>query len=81
MGANTVIRPNMVGSAKPEIVIERNQNVLVKIARGGLFLETIGKARQKGRAGDYIEVEVKIMNTPRRIMVKVNEDGFVEPLL
>ena len=56
------------------------QTVVALHPKSGLLLETFGKARQKGRAGDYIEVEVKITNATRRIMAKVNEDGTVEPV-
>ncbi len=80
LAANTVIRANMLAPVKPKIVIERNQNVVIRIAKYGLLLETFGKARQKGRAGDYIEVDVKITTDTRRIMVKVNENGTVEPV-
>ncbi len=81
MPANTVIRANMVGPVKSEIIVKRNQNVVVRLASGGLFLTTSGKALGKGRAGDYVKVRVQITKRSRTIMAKINEDGTVEPIL
>ncbi len=81
LAANTVIRPNMVGPVQSAIIVRRNQNVIIRLTSGGLFLTTSGKALEKGRAGDYVKVKVQITKTPRTIMAKVNEDGTVEPVL
>jgi len=76
--ANTVIQAGMIGTAMPEVVLKRNQNVVIKVDKSGLFITTTGKAMQAGRVGEYIRVqnvESKII-----IMAKVNEDGTVEPV-
>jgi flagella basal body P-ring formation protein FlgA len=78
--AQTVICSHMVGPVKPAVILERNQTVVVRVAKPGLLLTTTGKALQKGRVGDYIKVKVQITNTPRTITAKVNEDGSVEPV-
>jgi len=87
--ARCVIGPSMVKpvkhekpakAQKPPIIVERNQNVLVRISQPGFFAGAVGKATQKGRAGDYIKVKVQITDTPRIIYARVNQDGTVEPV-
>ena len=76
--AGTVINANMTGSAQPQILLERNQNVVIKINTLGLSVTAIGKAMQQGRVGEYIKVQN--LDSQRVIMAKVNEDGSVEPI-
>jgi len=76
--ANTVINANMAGPAQPQVLLERNQNVVIKINTLGLSVTAIGKAMQQGRAGEYIKVQN--LDSQRVIMAKVNEDGSVEPV-
>ena len=76
--ANTVIRPNMVGPVKPQVLLKRNQNVVIRIDRLGLLVTAIGKTMQDGRAGEYIKV--RNVDSQRIILAKVNEDGTVEPV-
>ena len=76
--ANTVITANMVGAAKPKVLFKRNENVVIKVNRLGLFITAIGKAMQDGRSGEYIKVQN--VDSQRIIMAKVNEDGSVEPV-
>jgi flagella basal body P-ring formation protein FlgA len=76
--ANTVINSNMTGTAQPQVLLERNQNVVIKINTLGLSVTAIGKAMQQGRAGEYIKVQN--LDSQRVIMAKVNEDGSVEPV-
>ncbi|MHC4122105.1 MAG: flagellar basal body P-ring formation chaperone FlgA [Planctomycetota bacterium] len=76
--ANTVISTNMVGPVKPPILLKRNQNVVIKVDRLGLFITAIGKTMQDGRVGEYIKV--RNMDSQRIIMAKVNKDGSVEPI-
>jgi flagella basal body P-ring formation protein FlgA len=77
--ANTVLRPYMVGSVKPAVVVERNQTVVIRIERPGLLITAIGKAVQDGRAGGYIKV--RNVDSRRIILARVNEDGTVAPVL
>ncbi len=76
--ANTVIRPDMIGPARPAVVVGRNQTVVIRIERPGILVTAIGKAMQDGRAGEYIKV--RNVDSQRIILAKVNEDGAVEPI-
>lgn len=76
--ANTVLRPHMVSQAKPEVIIKRNQNVMIRIESAGLLVTAIGKAIQDGRAGEYIKV--RNTDSQRIILARVNEDGTVVPV-
>ncbi|MHC4570536.1 MAG: flagellar basal body P-ring formation chaperone FlgA [Planctomycetota bacterium] len=76
--ANTMIRPGMVGPAERAIIVERNQTVVIRVKRPGLFVTAIGKAKQKARAGEFIKVQN--VDSQRIILARVNEDGTVEPI-
>jgi flagella basal body P-ring formation protein FlgA len=76
--ANTVIHPNMVGPVKPAVIIKRNQAVVIRVERPGFLITAIGRAMQKGSTGDYIKVQN--VDSQRIIIVRVNEDGTVEPV-
>jgi flagellar basal body P-ring formation protein FlgA len=76
--AGSVVGSNMAKPPQPPVVIERNQNVIIKIERGGLIVTATGKAIEKGRLGECIKV--KNADSQRVIMAKVNEDGTVEPV-
>lgn len=76
--AGTVIQPNMVKLPQPEVVIERNQSVLIKFEKPGLVVTAIGKALQQARAGDY--VKVRNVDSQRIILAKAGRDGTVEPV-
>jgi flagella basal body P-ring formation protein FlgA len=78
LAANTMIRADMTGSAKPATVVGRNQTVIIKIEKGGLLITAIGKTMQEACAGDYIKV--RNADSQRIIVAKVNEDGTVEPV-
>ena len=75
--SDTVIESYMVGSASPELVIERNQSVFIKVERPGLFITTMGKALQNGHQGEIIKV--KNVSSDRVIYACVNDDGSVSP--
>ena len=77
--ANTEIRDEMLGSAKPQIIIKRNQNVIIRIERPGFVITAVGKTMQDGKPGDFIKV--RNVDSQRIIIAKVNEDGSVEPVL
>lgn len=76
--AGTVVDSKMAKSPQPPVVIERNQNVIIRIERAGLVVTAMGKATQQGKIGEYIKV--KNNDSQRVIMAKVNEDGTVEPV-
>jgi flagella basal body P-ring formation protein FlgA len=75
--AKTVLRPNMVGPLKSPIIVKRNQNVVIRIEKPGFVVTAIGKTIQDGRAGEYIKV--RNVDSQRIILVRINEDGSVEP--
>jgi len=76
--ANTVIRPDMVGPVKSAVVVGRNETVVIRIERPTFLVTAMGKAMQKGQAGEYIKV--RNLDSQRIILAKVNEDGTVEPI-
>ncbi|MBN2590872.1 MAG: flagellar basal body P-ring formation protein FlgA [Sedimentisphaerales bacterium] len=76
--ANTVIRNDMIGTVKPEVIIKRNQNVVIRIVRPGFTISAVGKTMQDGRVGECIKV--KNVDSQTIIIAKVNEDGSVEPM-
>ena len=78
MPAGTVVGTNMAKSPKPPVVIERNQNVVIRIERAGLVVTATGTATQQGKVGEYIKV--KNIDSQRVILAKVGEDGTVEPV-
>ncbi len=78
LAAKTVLGPHMFGPVKPAVIIKRNQNVVIRIERPLLLVTAIGKAMQEGRTGEYIKV--RNLNSQRIILVRVNEDGTVEPV-
>jgi len=76
--ANSVIEPYMTASAKPQVLVKRNETVLVRLEIPGLLITAAATALQNGAAGDLI----KVRNVDSKIIicVKVNEDGTVEPV-
>lgn len=78
LSENTMLAPNMFGPVKPEVVVKRNQNVVIRIERPLLLVTAIGKAMQEGRTGEYIRV--RNVNSQRIILARVKDDGTVEPI-
>jgi flagellar basal body P-ring formation protein FlgA len=76
--ANTVIQNDMIGSAELQTIIKRNQNVVIRVEKTGFVITAAGKTMQDGKVGDFIKV--KNIDSQRIIIVKVNEDGSVEPI-
>jgi len=76
---NTVISPDMVATARPVKVIERNQTVVIRIERPGLLVMSLGKAMQDAHTGQYIRV--RNLDSQRIILGRVKDDGTVEPVL
>ena len=78
LAPNTVIRPSMMGPAESPTVVERNQNVLIRVERPGFVITANGKAMQDGKAGEYIKV--RNADSQRIILARINADGSVEPV-
>ena len=79
IGRDTVLHQNMVGPAKPVILVKRNQNVVIRIQAGGLVITATGRMVDEGAVGDC--VRVRNVDSQRVIIAKVNEDGTVGPVL
>jgi flagella basal body P-ring formation protein FlgA len=79
VAANTEIRDEMVGSPESEIVIRRNETVVIRVERPGLLVTAVGVSLQQARAGEY--VKVRNTDSNRVIVCKVNADGTVQPVL
>jgi flagella basal body P-ring formation protein FlgA len=76
---DAVVHANIVGPAKPVILVKRNQNVVIRIQAGGLVITATGRMVDEGAAGDF--VRVRNVDSQRVIIAKVNEDGTVGPVL
>jgi flagella basal body P-ring formation protein FlgA len=79
MAAGTVVDARMVSIVTEEIIVKRNENVLIKIDKPGLLITTFGKALENGKCGENIKVRNNDSN--RTILARVNADGSVEPVI
>ncbi len=77
--AETVLAAQMVEAAKSPVIIERNQNVVIRIERPGFLITAVGKSMQDGKAGELIKV--RNVDSQRIILVLIRGDGCVEPVL
>jgi flagella basal body P-ring formation protein FlgA len=77
--ANSVIRSHMLGSAARQVLVKRNQTVVIRIESPGLLITAVGKALKEATAGEFIKV--RNVDSRRVILARVNEDGTVEPVL
>ena len=78
IAADTVIRSNMVGLRKGDVIVKRNRAVVIQYESPVLLVTAVGKAMQDGRAGEYIKF--RNVESQRIILAKVIEDGTVEPV-
>jgi flagella basal body P-ring formation protein FlgA len=79
IAVGAVIRPGMVGSVKPKVVLKRNQTVLIRIEKPGFLVTAVGKAMQDGCVGEYIKV--RNVDSKRLILARVKHDATVEPVI
>ncbi len=79
IAAGTVITPQLASIVMAEVVIKRNQSVIIRIERPGLLITAAGQAIQKGRVGDLIKV--RNVDSKRIILAKINSDLTVSPIL
>lgn len=79
LAPNTILRPHMVGTSESPTVVARNQTVAIRIERPGLLITAVGKAMEDGKPGEYIRV--RNVDSQRIILVKINADASVEPVL
>jgi flagella basal body P-ring formation protein FlgA len=78
ISANSVIDNMSLDMSESTVVVERNQNITIRVHRSGLIITAIGMTLQKGRVGEYIRV--RNIDSKRIIVAKVCEDGTVEPV-
>jgi len=76
--ANTVIEQSMISAVERPVLVERNQNVVIRLDSPALSITATGKAMERGRAGDCIRI--KNVDSQRMIIARVSEDGTVEPV-
>lgn len=77
--ANTVLGQNMLENPKTPVIVKRNQNVVIRIESPGFLITASGKTLQDGKAGEFIKV--RNVDSQRIILVRISEDGSVEPVL
>lgn len=78
LDAGAVIRPDLTRPAVAEIVVRRNQTVIMEIKGDGFRITATGQALQDGRPGDM--VKVRNTDSNRIVSARVGADGTVEPL-
>ncbi len=78
IAAGAAVEAGLVKAPKAQVIIERNQTVVIRIDKPGLVVTAMGKAMQQGKLDDYIKV--RNTDSQRIIMARVNEDGTVEPV-
>jgi len=76
--AGSTLGPDILGPAKPQAVVKRNQNVVIQIDRLGLLITATGRALQEGATGQFIKVQN--IDSQRVIICKVRDEGTVEPV-
>ena len=76
--ANKIIEDGMTAEKASEVVIKRNQSILIKVDRPGLLLTAAGMALENGSEGQYIKV--RNVDSNRIILARIVEDGTVEPV-
>lgn len=76
-----MIHPDSFVPRQAPVIIRRNQQVLVKIDTGGLFLSAPGQALDDGRIGEIIRVRRGQRPDEVTIYATVQPDGTVQPQL
>ena len=80
--ANAVIHNGMVANKISEVLIKRNDNVVVKIETPGMTISAVGRALEDGREGQCVKVRMNISASSQRVIfVRVKSDGTLEPIL
>jgi len=78
--ANTIINNGMVANELSEVLIKRNDNVVVKIETPSMIITAVGKALEDGREGQCVKVKMNISASSQRvILARVQPDGTLEP--
>jgi flagella basal body P-ring formation protein FlgA len=69
----------MLRAVKAEVLVRRNQGVLMRIEGAGFTVSGVGEAMEDGRAGDVIKV--RNVDSRRVVSARVAGDGAVEPII
>jgi flagella basal body P-ring formation protein FlgA len=74
-----MVRSDWLAPRQTPVMIRRNQQVLVKVDAGGLYLSATGQAMEEGRVGDVIRI--RRGQRPEEVMIycTVQPDGTVQP--
>jgi len=78
--AGDVVSAKVAGPAAAPVLIQRKQQVFLKIDKGGLYISALGEALEDGKVGDYIRVRRGLNRDGRIVMGCVKADGTVEPV-
>jgi len=73
------VLPGLVQSARAEVVVRRNEGVVMRLAGECFTVTAVGKALEDGRPGDRIRVQN--VDSGRIVLAQVMHDGAVEPLM
>jgi len=76
--AGRIISPGLIRKEKPEVVVQRNHTVQMKIEAPGFTITGLGLALQDGRPGEMIKV--RNADSKRIVTAKVAADGTVWPI-
>lgn len=75
----SVIHPDWLVPPQAPVLIRRNQQVLVQINSGALFVSAPGQALDEGKIGDLIRVRRGEKSDERIIYCTIQPDGTVRP--
>jgi len=82
ISANSIIHNGMVATETAEVLIKRNDNVIVRVERPGMKISAIGRALEDGRAGQCVKVRMIISATSQRVIfARIKSDGTLSPIL
>jgi flagella basal body P-ring formation protein FlgA len=73
------VHPEWIGPAEAPTMIRRNQQVMVQLDTGAMYLSAPGQAMDEGRAGELIRVKRGQRPDERIIYCTVQADGTVRP--
>lgn len=74
-----IVRSGWLVPRQSPVMIQRNQQVLVKVDTGGLYLSASGQAMDEGRVGDVIRIRRGQRPEEVTIYCTVQPDGTVQP--
>lgn len=79
IAAGAEVLPGLAQPPKAEVVVRRNEAVVMRLAGQCFTVTAVGKALEDGRTGDRIRVQN--VDSGRIVLVQVMHDGAVEPLM